>query len=485
MRRTILDCYTDEASGLGVPPYLGVYPRYIAGLYDETPTYLTIDDVRLWKKYDGKQFIPQKHQKTDITTYNLTVNHKDVPRILQETDELIIIVGVHVPGKYLSAMPGTIHELTRLLEGIKCKKILTGPATYGSQLHGGKHAEDPNNRLFDEVRQFDYSYDTIRKTAIRGTKIYSQIKGYRIIEIETSKGCDKKIGCSFCLEPIKNKLAYREKEDILKEIKEFHKLGARYYRLGKQACIYSFDGLESLLAEIRNLGDIKLLHIDNTNPINVVMDKRNSFSKTKALVKYCTEGNVGAFGIESFDPIVAEMNHLIGPKIGMEAIRILNEYGSERGPNGLPKLLPGLNIIFGLMGETKLTFEENMKALTQVYDEGMMLRRINIRQVIPFEGTLLKKKAGTKFIRKNKRYYYSWRKKIREEIDYRMLLRLVPTGTILHDIIPEVYDGLTTFCRQPGSYPLIVGVKGRLQLQQPVSIRVTGHMLRSITGEVV
>ena len=27
----VLDCYTDEPAGLGVPPYLGTYPRYIAG----------------------------------------------------------------------------------------------------------------------------------------------------------------------------------------------------------------------------------------------------------------------------------------------------------------------------------------------------------------------------------------------------------------------------------------------------------------------
>ncbi len=30
---TILDCYTDEPAGLGVPPYLGTYPRYLAGYY--------------------------------------------------------------------------------------------------------------------------------------------------------------------------------------------------------------------------------------------------------------------------------------------------------------------------------------------------------------------------------------------------------------------------------------------------------------------
>ena len=47
MRRTILDCYTDEPAGLGVPPFIGVWPRYAAGSYDQEPTYLTIDDLRL------------------------------------------------------------------------------------------------------------------------------------------------------------------------------------------------------------------------------------------------------------------------------------------------------------------------------------------------------------------------------------------------------------------------------------------------------
>ena len=56
MHYTLLDCYTDEASGLGVPPYLGTYPRYIYGKLRKEGhqvTYLTIDDLRLWKKYDG------------------------------------------------------------------------------------------------------------------------------------------------------------------------------------------------------------------------------------------------------------------------------------------------------------------------------------------------------------------------------------------------------------------------------------------------
>ena len=51
---TILDCYTDEPAGLGVPPYLGTYPRYIAGYLNEDVNYITIDDLRLFIKNNSK-----------------------------------------------------------------------------------------------------------------------------------------------------------------------------------------------------------------------------------------------------------------------------------------------------------------------------------------------------------------------------------------------------------------------------------------------
>ena len=58
-------------------------------------------------------------------------------------------------------------------------------------------------------------------------------------------------------------------------------------------------------------------------------------------------------------------------------------------------------------------------------------------------------------------------------------------GTILKDIRTEIWDGKTTFARQIGTYPLIIGIKGRLDLKKFINIRVTGHMLRSIIGEQV
>ena len=45
------------------------------------------------------------------------------------------------------------------------------------------------------------------------------------------------------------------------------------------------------------------------------------------------------------------------------------------------------------------------------------------------------------------------------------------------------YDGKKTFCRQFGTYPLIVGVKERLELKKFYNLKVTNHMLRSVVAE--
>ena len=66
-----------------------------------------------------------------------------------------------------------------------------------------------------------------------------------------------------------------------------------------------------------------------------------------------------------------------------------------------------------------------------------------------------------------------------------MLKRLLPKGTVLTGVFTEMYDGKTTFCRQMGTYPLVIGVKGRLPLNERIKVRVVDYMLRSIVGEVV
>ena len=510
---TILDCYTDEAAGLGVPPYLGTYPRYVYGYLNKKNTkYITIDDLRLFKKYEGKEKEITLKDKSQISTYNLTKN--DIKKVLEKTKTLIVIVGVHVPGKYLSALPGTLKEVSELIKDIKCFKILTGPAVYGNQLLGGKFSEsvpllkkdvhEKNQGVFDEVSVnqgvfdevsvnqgvfdevsvnfFRFGYDEVSKISIKGAEILKQIKDPRVIEIETGRGCD--IGkCSFCTEPIKNRVEYRDKKDVLNEIKEFYKLGAEYFRLGKNTCFYSYPEAVSLLKDLKKL-KLKVLHIDNVNPVKVMMDKSDEITKT--IVDVCTSGNIAAFGVESFDSKVVKENNLnCSPEVALKAIKKINELGGEKGENGLPKFLPGINIIFGLIGESKKTHKENMKYLKKILDSNLLLRRINIRQAAVLPGTQLMKEAGNKFLRKNKKYYWKWRNEIRSKIDNEMLKKVVPKNTILKECYAEIYDGNKTFLRQFGTYPLVIGVEGRLELKKFYNVKVLEHMQRGLGGEVI
>jgi len=372
MSLTIIDCYTDEPAGLGVPPYLGTYPRYIFGKFiKDKPTYLTIDDIRLWSKYNSQ--IPKETQKTNIKIYNPTKNWNKVGQILKKTKTLIVILGVHVPGKYLTGIPGTLKEISSYINDLNCYKILTGPAAteHGTQVEGGKFAKhanvNKNDKTFDEVIPvLIESYEEINKVAVKGTEIINQIPSLRIAEIETGRGCTRKPGCSFCTEPYKHDIEFRDQKNIINEIKSLKKLGIEYFRLGKQSCFYSYksDGLNSNSNEIEKLLKPihalkpKVLHIDNANPQMV------STESTKLISKYCTEGNIAAFGVESFDPVVQKNNNLNCDNETVDfAIKLVNEIGAKRGPNGMSKFLPGINLLFGLNGESKKTFEYNYSYL--------------------------------------------------------------------------------------------------------------------------
>ncbi len=480
MHYTILDCYTDEPAGLGVPPYIGTYPRYIAGkLISEghLPDYLTVDDLRL---FSGKT--SSNRHKTDIRTYNLT--GKDTASILAKTDALIVICGVHVPGKYLSAMPATMHEVSGLVKGLRCRKLLAGPAAtvFGTRLEGGKKAERPVQGIFDGTLDSVFSYDDTSGFSVKGAVIVKQIPYLLIAEIETARGCSKKVPCSFCTEPLKNRLEFRKTEDIISEVRALRQHGIRHFRLGKQSDLFSRDtkSLKQLLSGIRNIRGIKTLHIDNIDPAHVTEEK------VKIVVKYCTEGNVAALGIETFDKDVIRVNRLnSSPEMSMRAIRVINKYGSGRGPNGMPRFLPGINILFGLRDESKKTHEANMRYLKQILDQGLLVRRINVRQVAVFPGTALYNDCGDRFIKKNKRYYWKWRNDIRQNIDNPMLKKILPVGSVLKGVRMEIYDGNTTFGRQLGTYPLVVGVKERLGIGKSYDVEVVGHMLRSITAKVL
>ncbi|MBS3119682.1 radical SAM protein [Candidatus Woesearchaeota archaeon] len=498
MRVAIIDCYTDEPAGLGVPPYLGTYPRYLAGaleLAGHSYIYLTIDDLRALFQYSGA--IPEKklEMQTNIRIYNLTRRPEEVRDALEHANELIVIAGIQVPGKYLSALPGTLHELKKYLPSLKARKVLTGPAAnFGTRLEGGKSAEEISPGLFDEVTDnylgINNPYPLIREMAVAGAGIVKQVPWTPMIELETGKGCIRKIGCSFCTEPLKNRLQFRDADDVIAEAKALYTLGQRHFRIGKQTDFYSYQGvnvekIEYLLKTLRNAApELKTLVIDNTDPLQIIGPRGGPI--TELIVKYCTEGNTAAMGAESFDPEVVRANNLkVGPELIYKAVEILNKHGRERGNNGMPKFLPGINLVYGLINESRETNSHNLKWLRKMLDNDLWVRRINIRQAAVFPGTQLAMEAGTKFLRKNRKLYYRWRDDIRQQVDFPMLDRIAPIGHVLRDVYFEIYDGNHTFGRHFGTYPLIIGLNKRVPLGGHYEVRVTKHMLRSVTAEPI
>jgi radical SAM superfamily enzyme with C-terminal helix-hairpin-helix motif len=220
---------------------------------------------------------------------------------------------------------------------------------------------------------------------------------------------------------------------------------------------------------------LDILHVDNANPAVISTHPAESREVIETLVECCTAGNVLALGLESADPIVFRENNLNSTSDQlMDAVRTINEIGGERGKTGLPKLLPGINLICGLDGETDITYRTDMDLLKRILSEGMMVRRINIRQVMP-----LRKDFGTKV---DKNSFKKFKEAVREEIDREMLKRIVPKGTLLKDVFMEIHDGNTTFGRQIGTYPILIGIPYKVEIGSVHDITVTDWGFRSITG---
>ncbi|TLZ46754.1 MAG: radical SAM protein [Methanobacteriota archaeon] len=313
------------------------------------------------------------------------------------------------------------------------------------------------------------------------------------VELDTSKGCVRYVnkGCSFCIEPMYGKPKFREVSGILAEVRRLAELGAVNFRLGGQADFFSYQAIglgssatpringpaiRALLEGIRAAApDLKILHTDNGDPAMMIAHPEEAMAAMRDLVRLGTPGNLLSFGLESADPAVTEANNLnIDAEGCLEAVRMVNEVGRARGANGMPTLLPGLNFVAGLDGETKKTFELNLAFLRRLLTEDLWIRRINIRQVRPvrreFEPTGLY------------REFRQFKEAVRTAVDHEMLSRVVPEGTVLRDVFLEMEDGRVTYGRQIGTYPILVGLPYQTTKDRFVDVRVVSHGQRSLTA---
>jgi radical SAM superfamily enzyme with C-terminal helix-hairpin-helix motif len=504
---TLVDGYVDEPAHFGVPPYISTYPRYTAGaLVDagvpaDNVTYHTIDELR-----------DDKSKFNDVA----------------DADLFVYVGGMTVPGKYVGGTPAEPDEVRELAWVAEGTSVMGGPVRFGvGEENAGAQEMERSDLDFDFLAMADVeaaAYDLVSnglegfedryrdneeidRWAAEGAFVVEQHPNYPeylICEMETSRGCAYR--CSFCTEPMYGDPAFRSADSVVREVGNLYDHGARHFRLGRQADILAFggdgeapnpDAIRRLYGGIREVApDLQTLHLDNMNPVTIVDYPEKSREAIRVIAEHNTAGDTAAFGLESADPVVQEENNLlVSAEECLEAVRIVNEVGGWRpgedpanaptygdeAADRLPKLLPGINLVHGLTGEREQTFAHNKRFLQNVLDEGLLLRRINIRQVMTFEGTDMAE-TGVELAENHKQQFKQYKQEVREEIDNPMLNRVVPPGTVLEDVTLEYHQDGKTFGRQLGTYSLLVGIPGERELGQTIDVAVTDHGYRSVTG---
>ncbi|QCJ47551.1 radical SAM protein [Haloprofundus sp. MHR1] len=518
---TLVDGYVDEPAHFGVPPYISTYPRFTAGAMvdagvpEEQITYHTIDELR-----------EDRQKWADVA----------------DADLFVYIGGMTVPGSYVGGTPAEPDEVKELAWTADGTTLMGGPIRFGvGEENAGGQEMERKDLDYDFVAKGDVeaaAYDLVDsglegfgnrmrdneeldRWAAKGAFVVEQHPNhpdYLICEMETSRGCAYR--CSFCTEPLYGNPAFRTADSVVKEVENLYDRGARHFRLGRQADILAFggdgeapnpDALRRLYGGIREVApDLGTLHLDNMNPITIARWPEESRECIRIIAEHNTPGDTAAFGLESADPVVQEENNLnVSADECFEAIRIVNEEGGWRpgeretsrvsnasggtasdpaaptygddAASRLPKLLPGINLLHGLMGEREETFAHNKRFLQRVYDEGLMVRRINIRQVMAFDGTEMSS-TGSQIAKDHKKLFKRYKQEVREEIDRPMLKRVAPPGTVLENVHLEYHQDGTTFGRQLGTYPLLVGIPGERELGRTIDTAVVDYGYRSVTG---
>ncbi len=476
----ILDGYLDEPSCLGVPPYISPHVRYTfgalraAGLDGEEIGYGTIDALRR-----SPELLSQ----------------------LAEAEIVVIIAGTTVPGRYLGGMPISLKEIRELAAQLqKPRVILSGPIIHCNLDFGDVDyiareipglvayylltGEDMEGKLPPE--------EIVDAWAPLGAEVTRKHPGYPnlVCELETFRGCPRGSHCSFCSERFKKVTYQRSIDGIIAEVEALAALENTCFRLGAQTDLLLFHAipregklvpnpaaLEALYSGIRRVAPgLKVLHMDNINPSTIADFPEESSQALAIIAKYNTPGDTAAFGLESADPVVLQANNIgTDPEKTFRAIEIMNAVGGWR-QEGIPKLLPGLNFLHGLRGESRGTMELNLEFLRRVRDAGLLLRRINIRQVNPLGDYRLRKDVASAY------RFQQYKDAVNKEINKPMLQKVFPRGTLYRDVIIEESKGLTAYGRQPGSYPILVGIPGKFPLGSKLDVKIVDHGYRSITG---
>ncbi|MBN2157846.1 MAG: radical SAM protein [Spirochaetes bacterium] len=480
----ILDCYVDEPACFGVPPFISPYPRYLfgalvgAGVEPECIDYITIDHLRE-KNY-----------------------------LLDDVYAMVFLIGgAVVPGRYLGSKIGTLAEIRRITDRNSAQ-----PFAIGGLISHIIRAGPGVTPVLNDIEEFAYRFARgepadlqrspaqIARWAVDGAAVVRRHPRFPhvICEIETSRGCPRESHCSFCSEGLFPRVEFRDAGDIISEIDSLIAAGVTRFRIGRQADILQYRSdcssfkhgfptpaigpIRELLAELRGRiagGLIRVLNIDNANPGTIARFPAESGMILEELVKTITPGDTMALGVESFDDLVVSRNNLKATaEESIRAVETVNRIGGTRAVS-VPILLPGVNLLHGLPGESVRTFETNYRRLVEIGERGLLIKRINIRQVLPFPGTPLYRMTES-FTRPVENRFRFYRDKIRSDVESPMLRTIYPVGTVLRDLqILETRMGYS-YGKQISSYSITAKFPILLPDMSFHDAVVIGHRERSV-----
>jgi radical SAM superfamily enzyme with C-terminal helix-hairpin-helix motif len=467
MKVLILDGYVDEPTCLGVPPFISPYVRNVYGLFLNNKI-----------KADYKTYDEIKAGLDIINSYNIVV----------------IICGCAVPGKYLGGHPVYEKELSKISTALNpaVKALLTGPVQYLDYFNNYHNMTGLNG--YPSCALNDY-FGFESKTSfpkeewiLRGAEVvnYHPLYPDLIAEIWTFSGCLRKTHCSFCIEGLKDEY-HRKHDDIINELKILNSNNITRFRLGNQSDILSYNAykgaderriniseIEKLFYGIKENINYQVLHIDNVNPLTVVNYKKESEKCIKIISDTCTELNCAPLGLESADPEVVRQNSLKCFSDDVyDAVKLIYSHGQN-------KLLPGINIVYGLFGETKKTYELNYDFLKKIRDNNIILRRINIRKAFVHPKTGLSAGEKKPKAAQNDFLFSSFKDKVNKEIDIPMLKKVFPLGCVIKQAKVEKYDYPFSFARQIASYPITCLIPQKLKAGDFYDLFVINYHSRSI-----
>lgn len=481
----ILDCYTDEPSGLGAPPYLSIHSRYLAGvltLIDREYYYLTIDDIRI---LNGESVVSRGINALNKRVINATMNCQNSENLLRNANRIYVVYGCFVVYNYVSCEPPSVKELEFLLNNYRDKVVLfyclgsqdipnnlsqSLSSKFGEVYYGNTY-----NYFIDYIHPFKTNYNDLAEIALLSANILEQIRRPIIIELESMSGCNHKPGCTFCIECQRNNpLDFRLEKDIIQETIALYSKGARYFRIGRQPNFYAYGlrhDIYGLLSGIHeNCPHIEMLHIDNVNPVDVVRDENHR--TTNAIIEYCTSGNIAPFGIESFDKKVRKDCNLNGSiEDILNATQILNSLGAHRTIGSLPRFLPGYNLVYGLDGQNEHTLQCNLEYLSEILKNNWLVRRTFVRKLTSPFGAALDKKLCS-----HEEYQY-WCDQIEQTFSMPMLQRIYPIDAVVENVRVEMVTESGTILRAFGTCAERILIPDKyLELDTVTNVKIRGYI---------